>query len=127
TLHIGDISQQHRALPTGIDVARARNHVLVDVLEQLGDAPSRGSFVVVRPVSCENLIGLAPEQEIALLLEDAVDLFAEYLIEIGHHPAAELEALGGILPRPPRGLHDSIHGNLGADNDPSHGSLSLIA
>ena len=86
-----------------------------------------GGFVVVGPVCCENLIGLAPEQEVALLLENTVDLFAEHFIEIGHYPAAELEALGGILPRPTRRLHDSIHGNLGADNDLSHGSLSLIA
>ena len=67
-----------------------------------------------------NLIGLAPEQKIALFLEDAVDLFAEHLIEIGHHPAAELEALGWILPWPTRRLHDSIHGDLRADNDLSH-------
>jgi hypothetical protein len=126
TLHVGDVSQQHRALPTRIDVARARNHVLLDVLEQLRDAAMGGGFVVVRPVSRENFIGLASEQEIALLLEDAVNLFAEHLIEVGHHPAAELEALGGILPRPTRRLHDSIHGNLGADNDLSHVSFSLI-
>src|SRR4030095_7119118 len=124
-LHVGDVSQQYRALPTRIDDARARNHVLLDALEQLGDAASRGGFVVVGPVSCENLIGLAPEQEIALLLEDAVDLFAEHLIEIGHHQAAELEALEGVLPRPTRRMHDSIHVNLGADNDLPHGSLSL--
>ena len=101
---------------------------LFDAVEQLRDASMGGGLVVVGPVSCENLISLAPEQEIALLLEDAVDLFAEHLIEIGHHPAAELEALGGILPRPTRRLHDSIHRNLGADNDLSHGSSrSLIA
>src|SRR5262249_10191631 len=95
--------------------------------EQLGDAASGGGFVIVGPVSRENLIGLAPEQEIAFLLKDAVDLFAEHLIEIRHHPAAELEALRGILPRPAGRLHDSIHGKLGADNDLSTGSLSSIA
>src|SRR5262245_22151250 len=86
-----------------------------------------GGFVVVGPVGCENLVGFAPEQEIALLRDDAVDLFAEHPIEVRHHPAAELEALGGILPRPAGRLHDAIHGNLGADNDLSHGSFSLIA
>ena len=96
-------------------------------LNSLAMPPCGSGFVVVGPVRRENLVGLAPEQEIELLLEDAVDLFAEHLIEIGHHPAAELEALGGILPRPARRLHDSIHGNLGADNDLPHGSLSLIA
>src|SRR3954471_12459989 len=34
------------------------------------------------------------------LLEAPVDLFAELLTEMGHHPAAKLEALGGILGRP---------------------------
>ena len=47
----------------------------------------------------KNLVGLAAEQEIEVF-EDAVDLFAERLIEIGHRPAAELEALGRILGRP---------------------------
>src|SRR4029434_6672354 len=50
--------------------------------------PWGGGFVVVGPVCCENLIGLAPEQKIELLLEDAVDLFAEDLIAIVHHPDA---------------------------------------
>ena len=35
------------------------------------------------------------------------------------------EALAGVLPRPTRRLHDAIHGNLGADNDLPHASLSL--
>src|SRR5688500_13182754 len=83
-------------------------------------------FVVVGPVPGENLVGLAAEQEIEFLLEDAVELFAELLIEIGHRPAAELEALGRILGRPAGRLHDAIHGNLGADDDLPHGSLSLF-
>ena len=56
-------------------------------------------FVVVLPVPGANLVGLAAEEEIELLLEDAVELFAKLLIEIGHLPAAELEALGRILGR----------------------------
>src|SRR5438046_9405586 len=59
-----------------------------------------GSVVVVGPVRGENLVGLAAEQQVEFLLEDAVELFAERLIEIGHLPAAELEALGWILGRP---------------------------
>src|SRR5262249_5992911 len=65
-------------------------------------------------------------QEVEFLLEEAVDLFAELLIEIGHRPAAELEALGRILGRPAAPLHDAIHGNLGADNNFPHRSLSLF-
>src|SRR6266446_10118040 len=81
--------------------------------------------ILVGPVRGEDLVGLAAEQEGEFLLEDAVELFAERLIEIGHHPAAELEALGRILPRPAGRLHDAIDGNLGADDDLSHeGSLS---
>jgi hypothetical protein len=34
-------------------------------------------FVVVGPVRGEDLVGLAAEQEVEFLLEDAVDLFAE--------------------------------------------------
>src|SRR5439155_16474293 len=82
-------------------------------------------FFVVGPVRGENLVGLAAEQEVELLLEDAVDLFAGRLIEIGHRPAAELEALGRILGGHAGRLHDAIHGNLGADNNLPHGSLSL--
>src|SRR5205807_9885905 len=65
-------------------------------------------------------------QEVEFLLEDAVELFAERLIEIGHLPAAELEALGWILGRPAGRLHDAIHGNHGADDNLPHGSLSLL-
>src|SRR5436309_3071434 len=81
---------------------------------------------VVGPVRGENLVGLAAEQEVEFLLEDAVELFAELLIEIGHRPAAELEALGQILGRRAGRLHDAIHGNLGADDNLPHGSISLL-
>src|SRR5262245_21642634 len=84
-----------------------------------------GGFVVEGPVACESLIRLAPEQEIELFREDTVYLFAEHLIEIGHHPAAELEALCGIFLRRTRCLHDSIHGNLGADNDFPHNPTAV--
>src|ERR1700704_805284 len=85
-----------------------------------------GSVVVVGPVRGENLVGLAAEQEVEFVLEDAVELFAELLIEIGHLPAAELEALGWILGRPAGRLHDAIHGNHGADDNLPHRSLSLF-
>src|SRR6266581_2565487 len=83
-------------------------------------------FVLVGPVRGENLVGLAAEQEVEFLLEDAVELFEGLLIEVGHRPAAELEALGRILGRPAGRLHDAIHGNLGADDNLPHGSLSLF-
>src|SRR5438874_8558874 len=83
-------------------------------------------FVLIGPVRGENLVGLAAEQEVEFLAEQAVDLFAELLIEIGHRPAAELEALGWILGRRAGRLHDAIHGNLGADDNLPHGSLSLL-
>src|SRR5688572_33380050 len=84
-------------------------------------------FVIVRPVSNENLVGLPSEEEIKPFLEEAIELFAKLLIEIGHRPAAELEALGRILGRPAGRLHDAVHGNHGADDYPTHGSLSLFA
>src|SRR5258706_15999566 len=83
-------------------------------------------FFVVGPVRGENLVRPPAEQEVEFLLEDAVDLFAARLIEIGHRPAAELEALGRILGRPAGRLHDAIHGNLGADDNLPHGLLSLF-
>src|SRR5438552_18406676 len=58
-------------------------------------------FFVVGPVRGENLVGLAAEQEVEFLLEDAVELFAELLIEIGHHPAANLKPLVGSSVGPP--------------------------
>src|SRR5437016_6287736 len=82
-----------------------------------------GVFVLVGPVRGENLIGLAAEQEVEFFLEDAVEFFAEFLIEIGHHPATELEALGRILSRRTGGLHHAVHGNLGADDSLPHWSL----
>jgi hypothetical protein len=51
----------------------------LDVLEQLGDAAMGSVFAVVGPVRGENLVGLAAEQEVEFLLEDAVELFAEHL------------------------------------------------
>src|SRR5712671_4465951 len=83
-------------------------------------------FFVVGPVRGENLVGLAAEQEVEFFLEDAVELFAERLIEIGHLPAAELEALGWILGRPAGRLHDAIDGNHGDDDNLPHGSLPLF-
>src|SRR5437899_11036422 len=83
-------------------------------------------FFVVGPVRGENLVGLAAEQEVEFLREDAIDLFTELLIEIGHRPAAELEALGRVLGRPAGRLHDAIHGNLGADDNLPHASLSFF-
>src|SRR6266849_5396492 len=126
TLHVGDVAEEHRALPARIDLARARNGVFLDVLEQFRDAAVGRIFVVVRPVRGENLVGLAAEEEIELLLEDAVELFAKLLIEIGHLPAAELEALGRILRWPAGRLHDAVHGNHCADDYLPHGPLSLF-
>jgi hypothetical protein len=83
-------------------------------------------FVLVWPVGGKNLIGLAAEQEVEFLLEDAVELFAELLIEIGHLPAAELEAIGRILGGRAGRLHDAIHGNHGADDNLPHGSHSFV-
>src|SRR5882672_3757978 len=88
------------------------------------DAAMGSVFVVVRPIRRENLVGLAAEQKIEFLTEEAVKFLAELLIEIGHHPAAELEPLGRILGRSAGRLHDAIHGNLGADDDFPHGSSS---
>jgi hypothetical protein len=69
----------------------------------------RNVFVLIGPVSGENLVGFPTEQEVELLVEEAVQLFAKLLIEIGHLPAAELEALGWILSRPAWRLHDAVH------------------
>src|SRR5437762_2027296 len=86
----------------------------------------RGLFVLVGPVPGENLVGLAPEQEVELLVEDAIELLAELLIEIGHLPAAEFEAVGRILARSAGRLHDTVHGNHCADDKHPHGSLLLF-
>ena len=83
----------------------------------------RSAFVIVGPVRRKDLVGLAAEQEVEVL-EDALELFAALLTEIGHRPAAELEALGGVLGRPAGRLHDAIDGNLGTDYNFPHGSLS---
>src|SRR5207244_12978081 len=104
-LYVGDGAQDHRALPARIDPASARNRVLLDLLEELGDAAMGSIFVVVRPIRRENLVGLAAEQEIEFLTEEAVKFLAELLIEIGHLPAAALEPLGRILGRSAGRLH----------------------
>src|SRR5712692_6041910 len=125
TLHSGDVAEEHRALPARIDLARERNRVLLDLVEQFRDAAVGRIFVGVRPVPGENLVGPAAEEKIEVL-EDAVELFAKLFIEIGQLPAAELEALGRILSWPAGRLHDAIHGNHGADDYLPHGSLSLF-
>src|SRR5690349_1586216 len=83
-------------------------------------------FGVVGPVRREDLVGLATEQQIELLGEDAADLCSELLIEVWHRPAAELEAPGRIFGRPAGRLHDAIHGHLSADDDLAHDSLSFL-
>src|SRR5690242_4253373 len=82
TLHVGDAAEEHRALPARIDLARARHRVLLDLVEQLGDAAMCAAFIVVGPVRGENLVGLAAEQEVELLVEEAIELFAKLVIEI---------------------------------------------
>ena len=77
-LHVGDVAQQHRARPARLDPARARDHVLLDLVEQFRDAAVRFLFVV-GPVGGEDLVGLAPEQKVELGLEEAVDLLTELL------------------------------------------------
>src|SRR5688500_489737 len=72
--YVGDAAQENRALPARIDHARARNRVLRDLLEELRDAAIWSAFVVVRPIRRENLVGLAAEQEIEWLAEEAVEL-----------------------------------------------------
>ncbi len=124
-LHVGDTAQEHRAGPARMDLARARHRVLPDVVEQPGDVAMGSVFVVVGPVPGEDLVGLAAEQEVEFLLEEVADLLAELLTEIGHHPAAELEAPGRILGRPAGRLHDAIQGHHGANDDLPHGSALL--
>src|SRR6187551_324811 len=75
-LHGGDVAQEQRALPTGIDLTGARDHVLRDVPKQLGDATMGRALVVVGPVGGENLVGLTAEEEVESLLEEPVHLFA---------------------------------------------------
>src|SRR5438034_3861562 len=75
TLHVGDVAEEHRALPAGIDLARARNRVLLDLVEQFRDAAVRRIFVVVRPAPGENLVGLAAEGQIEPLLGHSGRLF----------------------------------------------------
>src|SRR5688572_31419908 len=89
-------------------------------LKSFRDAAMRSVFVVVRPIRRENLVGLAAEQEIEFLTEEAVKLLAELLIEMRHHPATELEPPGRILGRSAGRLHDAVHGNHGADDDFPH-------
>jgi hypothetical protein len=60
-----------------------------------------------RAVRGEDLVGLASKEEVAVL-EEEVQLFATHFIETGHHPSAELEALGRILSRPAGRLHHAI-------------------
>jgi hypothetical protein len=78
-LDVGDVAQEHRALPARIDAARARNRVLPDRLEELRDSAMGSVFVVVRPIRGENLVGVAAEQEIEFLAEEAVEFLAELL------------------------------------------------
>src|SRR6266540_1434467 len=58
-------------------------------------------FFVVGPVRGENLVGLATEQEVEFLLEDAIELFAELLIEIGITQPPNLKPVVGSSHGPP--------------------------
>src|SRR5688500_5944520 len=108
TLHLGEVAEEHRTLPARIELVRARYDVFPDFIELFRDPAVGRALVVVRPVRGENFVGLAAKEEIEVL-ETAVKLFAKLLIEIGHHPAAEPEALGWILCWPAGRLHDAVH------------------
>src|SRR5207244_1703395 len=102
-------------------------HVLPDRVEDLWDA-AVGSVLpdLVRPIACENLVGLAAEQEIVFLTKkEAVKFLAAILVLKGPCPAAELEAFVQVLGRSAGRLRDAVHRNSGADDDLPHASPSF--
>src|SRR5690606_929625 len=86
----GRVLQRNRTAPAELD-ALAAGDVLGRGVETLGDGVVFAPFGE-RPVGGENLVGLAPEQQVERLGKQGVDLLAEHLVDIGDHPAAEFEA-----------------------------------
>src|SRR6185436_5631956 len=75
----------------------------------------------VRPVRGENLIGLAPEQQIERLRELFADRLSADIVKIWGDPPAIFESTRAIFLRPARRLHDSVKRNHRGGNDFPHG------
>src|SRR6266545_2951378 len=92
-------------------------------LNECGAEPSANSFLPPPRTTGTLKMLIASTRSLA---SSACKFLADLLIEIGHHPAAELEPLGRILARAAGRLHDAVYGNLGADDDFSHVSSLCV-
>src|SRR5262245_55421582 len=110
--------QRDRTLPRQVH-GRACHDVFGDAVEPLRDEIIFAALSI-RPMRRENLVGLAPQQQIEWPAEHFIDRLTEYLIHVRHHPAAQLESSRCILFRPTRCLHDSVQRHKRTRDDLSH-------
>jgi len=106
----------HRRLPVGL-------HRLVryDVLRRLVD---RGASLVdlLRPEPGEDVVRRAPQQKIKGMAHLLGHHLADELVEVGHRPAAELEAARRVFLGATRCLHHAVEGHEREDDQLSHGN-----
>src|SRR2546428_193390 len=106
----------HRRLPVGL-------HRLVryDVLRRPVD---RGASLVglLRPEPGEDVVRRAPKQKIKGMAHLLGHHFADELVEVGHRPAAELEAARRVFLGATRCLHHAVEGHEREDDQLSHGN-----
>jgi hypothetical protein len=95
-----------------------RNDVLGRVVQRLG----AGLVCGVRPVGGEDVVGLAPEQEVERRAHRLPYDLAHPLVPVVDRPATESEAAALVLFRTARGLHDPVERQKGVHDQLSHRS-----
>src|SRR5215471_2624924 len=94
----------------------ARRDVLGGLVQGLGAGLLRG----VRPVGGEDVVGLAPENEVERGAHRLAHDLAHLLVPVVHRPAAVPEAAVVVLAWSTRSLHDPVEGQEGVHDQLSH-------
>src|SRR5215203_3160679 len=102
-----------------------RQHVLGRAIELLAEHFVRAFHK--GPVSRENVVGSAPEEQIEVPGEERVEALADSLIKILRQPPTEREAASRIFVGTAGRLHDSIQREKYSANDLSHDRVPYAA
>src|SRR5262245_65157481 len=98
---------------------------LVTLLKPLRDEIILATLSV-RPMRREDLVSLAPEQQLEWLAEHFIDRLTEHLVHVGHHPATQLEVSCRIFFRATWCLHHAVQRHHGSCDDLSHFCPPLV-
>src|SRR5262249_17123735 len=97
-------------------VERARDDVFRRLIERHADRV----VALVRPVSGEDLVGPAPQEQVELTDDRLGNDLAQSVVSEGHGPAPVGEPVARILFGATGRLHDAVKSELRDHDDPSH-------